>query len=604
MNNPNYGYTRRQELTCTLEELVNYSNVILLKNEVLYVRQDDGTYDIKIGDGVTKVSQLQYVIRHSELKHLYDLAKAEAVNSKDYSIESKDYSQQSRNFLEANTSKLNNMSERISKNDKRITNLEKGLMPDPFFTDNSVAYVKTVPENALPYAEVTKIGGMTRKCTNLIDGANKSLETHVYNVSITAGDYICIVRNPNGSLDGIRTGVTFAATFRDASGAVIVSAVHNGVTITAEQASQISKLYVAFDSAYYTGGFATVTHQLNRGLVALPYEPYFEGLRSAPVSELVSEGANLFNIDEHLGDKVTKIDESSFTHTGVSSDILASVPVIVGKTYTVSGYIGGKNAISGLALSVMDGQNTIYANDDSLLGIKTGVTMELQYVSITFVAVSDYISLNSIGREVKELMLNIGDTALPYRPYFKRTLPIPEAVRPANGINENVYDYIEWCEDGTRKKHKCVEKVVFDGTEPWLFSDNQYVAGYTRWDVSMSLQGSKYEQCLCNKYESTSANKPGCWFNNQVNANFQFRIATTEFATVDELKTQLAKWYADGDPLTVIYAIAEPEVTDISDILTADNLVEVQAYGSMTPVNEFGYAVPTEITYQLKEITE
>lgn len=52
------------------------------------------------------------------------------------------------------------LSARVSRNDKRITNLEQGIIPDPFETDASLAYIKNVPANALPYAEVSKVGGM------------------------------------------------------------------------------------------------------------------------------------------------------------------------------------------------------------------------------------------------------------------------------------------------------------------------------------------------------------------------------------------------------------------------------------------------------------
>lgn len=53
------------------------------------------------------------------------------------------------------------MKDKISRNEKRITNIEQGIIPDPFETDDSVAYVKDVPANALPYAEIEKVGGMT-----------------------------------------------------------------------------------------------------------------------------------------------------------------------------------------------------------------------------------------------------------------------------------------------------------------------------------------------------------------------------------------------------------------------------------------------------------
>ena len=61
-----------------------------------------------------------------------------------------------------------NMEARISRNEKRITNLEKRVEPEPFETDSSVAYIKEVPQNALPYAEISKIGGMTHKDGNTL----------------------------------------------------------------------------------------------------------------------------------------------------------------------------------------------------------------------------------------------------------------------------------------------------------------------------------------------------------------------------------------------------------------------------------------------------
>lgn len=44
--------------------------------------------------------------------------------------------------------------------------------------------------------------------------------------------------------------------------------------------------------------------------------------------------------------------------------------------------------------------------------------------------------------------------------------------------------------------------------------------------------------------------------------------------------------------------LAKEEITDISNILTADNLLRVQPGGTITAINEYNYAVPTKITYQ------
>lgn len=55
--------------------------------------------------------------------------------------------------------------------EKRVTNLEQGMMSDAFETDDSVAYIKDVPTNALPYAAISKVGGMTYRYGNTLRSA-------------------------------------------------------------------------------------------------------------------------------------------------------------------------------------------------------------------------------------------------------------------------------------------------------------------------------------------------------------------------------------------------------------------------------------------------
>lgn len=59
---------------------------------------------------------------------------------------------------------------RITYAEKRITNLEQGITPSPFETDDAKSYIKDVPYDALPYAQINEIGGMTRviTCNNLL----------------------------------------------------------------------------------------------------------------------------------------------------------------------------------------------------------------------------------------------------------------------------------------------------------------------------------------------------------------------------------------------------------------------------------------------------
>lgn len=69
-----------------------------------------------------------------------------------------------------------------SRNDKRIANFEARINPSLLLVDDSAAYAKSVPETALPYAEIVKVGGMTHK-VNV--GTEESPEFVLRSASVT-----------------------------------------------------------------------------------------------------------------------------------------------------------------------------------------------------------------------------------------------------------------------------------------------------------------------------------------------------------------------------------------------------------------------------------
>jgi hypothetical protein len=71
-----------------------------------------------------------------------------------------------------------------------------------------------------------------------------------------------------------------------------------------------------------------------------------------------------------------------------------------------------------------------------------------------------------------------------------------------------------------------------------------------------------------------------------------FCINTLAYETVEEFKSYLA-----SEPLTVMYALATPEVTDITHLFTEDNAIEVEGGGTIKFVNENELAVPSTIQY-------
>ena len=105
-----------------------------------------------------------------------------------------------------------NMDARITRNDKRITNLEQGLIPDPFETDASVAYQKAVPANALPFAMIGKVGGMTYDSKNLFPARDLEFE-QMQEVNLTnplpAGTYTLSAYSTSTDTDSTYNLITF-----------------------------------------------------------------------------------------------------------------------------------------------------------------------------------------------------------------------------------------------------------------------------------------------------------------------------------------------------------------------------------------------------------
>lgn len=57
----NAAMVRRQEFTCTEQEIASYPDKVLAENEVIYVRMNDGTIKMKMGDGTTRIYDLPFV---------------------------------------------------------------------------------------------------------------------------------------------------------------------------------------------------------------------------------------------------------------------------------------------------------------------------------------------------------------------------------------------------------------------------------------------------------------------------------------------------------------------------------------------------------------
>jgi hypothetical protein len=373
------------------------------------------------------------------------------------------------------------------RNSKQIENFKQGWS-DQFETDLSVAYVKNVPENALPYAEIKKIGGMTYKDGNT--------------------------------------------------------------------------------------------------------------LKSAKVTEVESVGANLFDIDKR---EFGTIDSNGDLYLANQLFDFYRFEAEENTQYTLSAYVKNMNTTGNgrFAVFYTDGSsdNTVLLNKET----------DWAYCSFTTAAgktvetIRNYFG-DSGAWVIKggELMINKGSTALPYRPYVKHTLPIPTEVQALDGygwgVDESIYNYIDWEKKQFVKRVGCVDM----GTLNWSLNTSSVPTVYYTRNVSDIKLAPSYSArntgILCAKYESVSSNTltmPDKTIMRDQTSAVVYVSDNNYSNDTNSLKASLA-----GEML--YYELATPIITDISDLLPEDNFIGVEGNGTLTFKNEYEYAVPSEVEYQVE----
>ena len=333
----------------------------------------------------------------------------------------------------------------------------------------------------------------------------------------------------------------------------------------------------------------TFTIMVNDGSTAEEYEPFFEGLRSAKVQSIKSEGANL--IPYPYADGMSK------TSNGITFTVNDDGSIYANGTATATTYFYIAKKVGDIASTSVNSLNSVKTiegktykdcyffdrDKNIMLQINSGVTVDRTYYP----------------------MINYGSIALPFV-QGKGTLgttTIPEDIRSlegyGEGYNSDYYNYIEWRNGRCYFVQNC-KKIVFNGTESWyagsLGTESQYFAieGYA---LPAVANGG-----IMNDYQATSISDSNTRIGWQLYTNkFLIRLRPAnvliDFPTLADWKSYLAERYANGNPLTFIYALNEPIETDITDLMTVDNAIIVEGGGSIKFVNEYDYDMPSETTY-------
>ena len=311
-------------------------------------------------------------------------------------------------------------------------------------------------------------------------------------------------------------------------------------------------------------------------------------LRSAKVTEVKSVGVNLipytynFTTITKGGITITAHRDGSFTIDGASTGftwtVLSNIKTEVGKQYTGKAY----------ACPLGANMYLYYDDNDALpFSDNAATTTAKQNAYDIVLAVGEGNTYNNVRIYP---MLNKGSTAKPYTPYVEHILPIPEELRPANGINAEVYDSIELNENGSvTKRVKC--GVVDLGTLNWGYT-SEFLRFHAKLPTDIVNKTYNEEHSVCSlKYNDTVY-----YDTHRTNG---YCISKGEMLVRDSAYTDAATFKAAMSGMMLVYELAEPEVTDNY----ADLIIDVEGGGTLTFEDEYGYDMPNTVTYMLKEVT-
>lgn len=537
--------------------------------------------------------------------------------------------------------------------------------------DDSVAYRKIVPASAEEFAQVAKVGGMTRKCNNLIpfpynyeagysvtksgvtitvqaDGGISVVGTATANVVFpfviySDEDVLKLQQGKQYAIGGGGNVAYVTAHITPLEGEIKSTAwLDTGASSTTARA--LPEGYRLYRFCVYVANGKTVNEVVYPMLVEgsevpTKYEQYYEGLRDTAVSELKSEGANKFNIHASVSSPsssgtFTLIDDNTFTvatirtmESGWYFATLENILIPKGANNVYISYTATPNgSVTKPRLYVKyvdNGQELVTTNifdgageQKHSFSIPDEYKSGKAYLRLNWYACAgekcnagDYI-------EYENVMVSF-DADAPYKPYRGTidTFEISEELRTFladKGYGRGVEGYPNYIDYERKVFIPNTYRKVFDGTENWV---NSAIADgtskrhlYALENIAVATDTNLVSSIISNHYNTVSAS--ALWKGAEgislstTGANIFLYDAAHNADTSTEWKAHLAELYANGNPLIVEYALAEPIETDISAYLGNDSFIEVEGGGTIKAVNEYQYDTPSTINYIYKTVGE
>lgn len=513
--------------------------------------------------------------------------------------------------------------------------------------DETITYQKLNPSNVLPYATIQEVGGMSYKSKNLLNPQKAINVTEKSDSGFTINVYGTALYDEAWVMEHLKPNTTYYikykvtkltnpseeytqsvwltgfTLFNPTTSNNIFIATTNKVLSVGESLEVIANFTTPEDlTNYKLLGYCDMwknseekttfcTYEFTNLIMSeedVPYEPYYEGFRHSPVSEIKSVGKNLFNVSKITdrediivnnqdGTLTVKDKSSSSCHAdGKQSTLKDLAPsLIVGKTYTLS---MNHTYSKGAKIYLNEVKHT-WTNGTNLTITENILNSRVFWYSDNSADTIDDIST------ISNIQIEEGSVATDYEPYKEYILPIVSENLEGYGlgIDGKYRNYIDF---GKKKYIQNVVIKTLNESVGWSKNQDspsgQYVSFYTIKDISNVKMGGV--PILSSNFDFKS------WDNNtqtegefiwNAATSFGFRINKDRLADYDSLTTDSEKVKAfrnwiNENPQTIIVPLATPIETDIE----VNNLLKVMENGSITFENEHKQSVPSKIKYQVK----
>lgn len=319
------------------------------------------------------------------------------------------------------------------------------------------------------------------------------------------------------------------------------------------------------------------------------YYEYNEGaLISIPVNGVVEQGKNLLG-GKAFADKIVELggtlDEAN-GKVSIEASVVSNKTVFEfpdeSKSYTI--ILSGENTNTNVQSANLKTDKGVWFNrfvDRCSITTVTGAKRILGSYN-TQIAIYDYEKCG-----IFEGVLTADD----FKPYHKKTYPIPQAILDldgyGNGVSDDVYNYVDW---ENKQYHKRVGKVDL-GRLDWEYT-NDYLGMPVFYTTNIPPGiASRTINIITSRYIPTEK----VFSTQQVDKAIAIASAGTVYVRDNS--------YSDKDTFVnalnsqiIYYELAEEQLIDISDIIdsTFQEPIEVEAGGTLTfhNSNGDGYQLP------------